>query len=494
MTGSLDVRSRLAGTAGTAEYVALHAAERPEAVAFIDDDQAITYAQFNRDIGKFTAALRDLALPQGCTVAIGCLDLYTHWLLLLALEQLNVAAASFHRLEASNVYADLLAGVHLVLTDEQLPHVDPKCQLMITPEWVRQARAREPVRSAVRAQQSPNDILRIVRSSGTTGRPKRIAYTRRMHELRVARDGERYQFTQDARYLATLGFSIGPHYGYATACVWAGGCVVATKPDVGVFGEFGITHVGLTPHILKQILDRLPADFVKPASLTISCAGSPLSDEVAERALRSLATEVIDSFGTNEIGGITFKRASLRDSFATVCPGVEVEVVDESGRPLPSGRPGRLRVRSESLVDGYLEDPETTRQFFQDGWFYPSDIAVLEGPRRLKLIGRADEIITTVGGKYAPSDLEARVIAHLGEGDVGVCAFADRDHVETVCVAIAGTRLKGKELLARVEQAFSPVVLGRFRVVTITAIPRNAAGKIERAQLKAAVARQLSPS
>jgi acyl-coenzyme A synthetase/AMP-(fatty) acid ligase len=267
-------------------------------------------------------------------------------------------------------------------------------------------------------------------------------------------------------------------------------------PSIGidVFAKYGITHIGLTPHLLKKLLDELPADFLKPAHLTISCAGSALSEQLAERALRSLATEVIDSFGTNETGGISFKRASVPDSFATVCRGVEVEVVDESGRPLPSGEPGRLRVRSDSLVEGYLDDPETTRRFFRDGWFYTSDIAVLDGPRRLKVIGRGDEMITTIGGKVAPSDLEASVMAHLAVGDVGVCGLADRDSVQNVFVAIAGARLGHQELLARVTRAFGKFAIGRFSIVVMPTIPRNAAGKIERARLKDAIAERLKRS
>jgi len=490
MAESPDAPATLTGTLCTAEYVASHAAERPDAVALIHDGRVTSYAQFSRDIGRFSAALRDLGLPPGCTVAVGCTNIYIRWLLLLAFEQLNVATAPFGQREDPATSADLLARVDLVLTDAELGHVAAERQFLITPEWVRHALARESVQGAVRAHRSPGDIVRIVRSSGTTGHAKRVAYTRHMHELRVARDTERYQFTRESRYLLTLGFSVGPHYGYATACLRAGGCVVQAARDAGTFAKYGITHVGLTPHLLKSILDDLPANFVKPANLTISCAGSALSDQLAERALRSLATEVIDSFGTNEIGGISFKRASLRDSFATVCPGVEVEVVDEIGRPLPSGEPGRLRVKSESLVAGYLDDPETTRRFFRDGWFYPSDFAVLDGPRRLKLIGRADEIITTVGGKYASSDLEAGVMAHLGEGDVGVCAFADRDGVENVRVAIAGTRLGHQELLELVKQAFSTILIGKFSVVVMAAIPRNAAGKIERARLEEAIAEE----
>jgi acyl-CoA synthetase (AMP-forming)/AMP-acid ligase II len=485
----------LTGAAGTAEYVALHASERPEAVALIEDGRAITYAQFSRDIGKFAMALRDLSLPRGSTVVVECRNLYTHWLLLLAFEQLNVVTASIDPKENSATYAELLASAELVLSDADLGHVAAKRQIAITPAWVRDSLARGSAEGTFREQQSPGDIVRILRTSGTTGRVKRIAFSRRIHELRTVSYGERYRFTRESRYLLTLPFCLGLPYGCATACLRAGGCVVKyAGEDVGVLAKYGITHITLLPHNLKAALDSLPAGFIKPANLTISTSGSALSDELAERALSSLATEVIDNFGSNEAGGISFKRASLRDGFAPVCRGVDVEVVDESGRPLPNGEPGWLRVKSDFMVDGYLDDLETTRRFFRDGWFYPGDTAVLDGPRRLKVIGRGDEMITTGGGKYAPSDLEALVMARLGEGDVGICMFADKDGIEYVHVAIAGARVGDQELLALVTQAFRTVAIGKFVVVVTEAIPRNAAGKIQRARLKEAIVKQLNRS
>ena len=497
MAATLDATATLAGTT---KYVVLHAAERPEAVALIDEGRAISYAQLSRDIGRVSMALRDVGLVRGSTVAVGfCSQVYFHWLLLLALEQLNVATASFDRREGSATYADLVAGADLVLSDTDLGHLAAKRQFLITPAWMQQALAPESHEAAVQEQQSPGDIVRILRTSGTTGRLKRIALTRHMYELRAVRYGEQHRFTRESRYLLTLPLSVGPSYGCATACLRAGGCVVAMmgKGTIEDIATYGITHVTLTPHYLKNLLDRLPADFTKPANLTIFASGSALSDQLAERALSSLATEVFDNFGANEIGGgISFRRASLHDSFAPVNSGVEVEVVDESGRPLPYGVPGQLRVKSESMVHGYLDDPEATRRFFRDGWFYPSDIAVLDGPRRLKVVGRADEMITTISGKFAPSDLEALVMVGLGgEGDVGVITLANQDGIEEVCVAIAGTRLGQKELLARVVDAFRDVRrVGNFLVIVMESIPRNAAGKIERIRLKQAIARQLNRS
>ena len=495
MAETSDAAPTLTGAAGTTDYVAGHAAEQPEAVALIEDGRAISYAEFSRDIGKVSAALRELGLPRGSTVAVQCRAIYTHWLLLLALEQLNAATASFDEREGVPTHADLLASADLVLSDAGLGGLPVKRQFAITPAWVRDALARQVVEDAVREEQSPNDIVRILRTSGTTGRPKRIALTRRMNELRTLRYGQRYRFTRNSRYLRTLPFSIGLPYGCATACLRAGGCIVDwTGEGIGVIAKYGITHLTLLPHQLQAFLDGLPAGFIKPANLTISTSGSALPDQLAERALSLLATELIDNFGSNEVGGISWRRMSLGDSFAPVCPGTEVEVIDEYGRPLPSGVPGQLRVRSEGMVHGYLDDPDTTRRFFKDGWFYPSDVAVLDGPRRLRVIGRADEMITTIGGKYAPSDLEAIVTARLGEGDVGVCKVADKDGIENVYVAIAGARRGQEELLALVTQAFSKLIIGKFLVVAMKAIPRNAAGKIQRDRLKETITRGIESS
>jgi 2,3-dihydroxybenzoate-AMP ligase len=476
----------------TGDCIAFYAAERPEALALVNGQRAISYAEFNCDIGKFTAALREFGLPRGSTVAVGCDDFYTHWLLLLAFERLNVATASFDKMESPAAYREFLAGVDLVLSEGHFSIAGATRHHPITEAWVRETLARDNENGQACVQEAPgDDVVRILRTSGTTGRPKRVALTRHMYELRIVRYAERYQFTRKSRYLLSMSFAVGHTYSSATACLRVGGTVVnvvTERGSGGVFAEFGITHVSLQPLTLKQILDGLPPDFVKPADLTIGTFGSPMSDELSGRALRQLATEVTDCFGCNEVGGISFKRATLRDTFAAVYPGVEVEAIDESGRPVPSGEPGRLRIRSESMVQGYLDDPETTRRYFKDGWFYPNDVAILDGPRRIKVIGRDDELVNIAGGKLAPSDLEALVMKHAGVGDVGICTFPDREGIQEVYVAVAGVRQDRRELLARITSAFSVLALGRFHIVMVSAIPRNALGKIQRAKLKEAVA------
>ena len=78
----------------TADYVAYHAADRPDAVAVIHDGRTISFAQFREDIRRAMRAVRELGPSRGGSIAVGADNLYLHWLLLLACEQLGIAAAS----------------------------------------------------------------------------------------------------------------------------------------------------------------------------------------------------------------------------------------------------------------------------------------------------------------------------------------------------------------------------------------------------------------
>src|ERR1043166_2282474 len=78
----------------TADYVAYHAAERPDAVAVVSDGRPASYAELDRDIRKFAGAVHERGVVPGGSVAIGCNDFYVELLLLLACERLGAASAS----------------------------------------------------------------------------------------------------------------------------------------------------------------------------------------------------------------------------------------------------------------------------------------------------------------------------------------------------------------------------------------------------------------
>ena len=248
----------------TAEYVAFHAAARPNAVAFIINGREISYGKFARDIRKVTWALREFELPRGAKVAIGLGDkFYFRWLLRLAFERLCVV--TFDRLENLGL-PQLLRDFDLVLTQQKIDAENVRRQFEMTPEWLNDLIARSDRNEEPLPIQEPDDPVRILFASGTTGTAKKLLYSRRVHEGSVKAMKWFANFTRQSRHMDMSGVVAPP-----TACIRAGGTLVfdsqMTVPEV--ISSRLITHISLSPIKLRQLLDILPNGFAKPAALKI---------------------------------------------------------------------------------------------------------------------------------------------------------------------------------------------------------------------------------
>jgi len=477
----------------TPDYIEFHGIERPDAVALVDRGRAITFAAFSRDVRKLTRAVRGLAVPRGGAVAVGCDDLYTHWLLLLAFERLGVAAATFNSSEGEAA-APLQAGVDLVLSEPNVPAVGARRHHAVTKEWLAHAFALDAEDEAHPLPRSPDDPVRILRTFGTTGSRKQIAHPRSLHDAWITRWIVLAGLTHRSRLLLTMTFTVNGMYACASACLRAGGTVVSvdireSRDMVRAISDHGITALVLAPIQIKHVLDALPDGFVRPPSLTICCFGAAVSETLRGRALALLATVVIDMYGSNEAGFISSMRASRDDGISAVWPGVCVEIVDKQDAPVPFGDMGRIRVKTPDMVQGYLDDPAATERMFKDGWFYPGDLAILHGPRRLQVIGRGDDLLNFGGYKFPPEILERAILKNAPLGDVGVCSIRNAEGIEELVVGISEVRCDDRELLERLTTALTPFRVGHFHAVKLVSIPRNANGKLQRDLLKSTVAR-----
>ena len=472
----------------TADYISFHAAERPDAVAIVDCGREITYAEFHRDLGRFTRAVDEFGLRRGSSVAVAWGDFYAHWLLQLACERLGITAATFVAGEGA-AGARLLETVDLVLSETRPPGIPAERHRALTPQWLAGVFARADAGMPAAAPKSPDDPMRILRTSGTTGEPKRLVLTRRMFETMIERWIWSVGLTRASRTLVTMPFTATGGYMLSTAVVRLGGTVLYVGLEMGTAAVLmgparGLTHLRATPLELKLILDSLPPDFIKPAHLTVCSVGAPLAAPLREKALALLASEVIVSYACNEVPYVAMTRRSGSEGVSSVYPWVEVEVVDEHDTPLPPGTIGFVRLRAEAMATGYLDDPEATARKFRNGWFYPGDMGILHGPKRLQIVGREDELLNIGGIKVAPSALEAWVLQHATVGDIGACTARNSEGIEEICLAVANPGHDDAELLARITRAFENHHVGRFHVIKVRRVPRNANGKIERDRLR----------
>ena len=244
-------------------------------------------------------------------------------------------------------------------------------------------------------------------TSGTTGEAKRIVQVARVHENRLYKSQIRANFNKQSRFLVRATFDLPSIYMSATACIRTGGtCVYNSSVNIAqAISLHDVTHVTLVPSDLTDMLDSLPNNYVKPKNLTIFTIGGPVSDHLRERVNRDLEATLIQNYSASEV----FPICTINpDGVGIVFPGVQVEVVDDNHLPL-IGQPGLIRVKSGGCIDGYEDNPGATATRFRDGWFYPGDIGVMLGPRSLKLLGRADDLINVVGHKINPEHIEEQL-------------------------------------------------------------------------------------
>ena len=484
-------RAEWARKAVTADYIVFHAAERPDAIALMVRGRAVSYAQMSGDLRRFTGALRALGLTAGSAAAVGCDDLYVHLLLLLALERLGVVSTSY-RAEESEAAAPLLASADLVLSEPHFPTAESKRHHVITPGWLSGVLTRTEDAESI-APGAPDDPIRVIRTSGTTGRSKRLLLLRAVQDAWIDRWIWFLTLTRASRYLLTMPLAVNAVYTVVAAVLRAGGTVVCDVFESSTvlaraITAASITDIVLLPIHLKQLLDSLPADFEKPPGLTVTIIGGAAPEVLRKQAMGRLASEMIIGYGANEMPFITQMRSTSREGIGIVLPWVRAEVVDDNDRPLPAGALGRIRARTDIMATGYIGDPEASRRMFRDGWFYPGDVGILHGGRQLQVIGRADDLLNIGGNKLSPSMLEGLILRHVTIGDVGVCSMRNSQGIEEVCVALVNPSEPEQELIARIAAAFSRLQLGKYHLVQLDRIPRNAVGKIERGRLKDAVA------
>lgn len=141
------------------------------------------------------------------------------------------------------------------------------------------------------------------------------------------------------------------------------------------------------------------------------------------------------------------------------------------------------------MGSGYL-DRALSSTAFRDGWYYTGDLARMPATRRIELIGREDAILNFGGIKISPETIEAALMARSIAADVAALSRAGADGIAQLWLALVAPRLADDALDREVVLALGHN-LGPIQVVLVDQVPRNPAGKLMRAEVRALVERQL---
>ena len=338
----------------------------------------------------------------------------------------------------------------------------------------------------------------IVYTSGTTGRPKGVVTTHGNIAAQIASLIDAWGWTAADRLLLVLPLHHvhGIINGLGSALVAGATCeVMPTFNAEAVWARLSsgdVTVFTAVPTIYHRLIcawDQAPVDVQRDWSngvrhLRLMMSGSAaLPVTVLERWREITGHLLLERYGMTEIGmalsnPLNGERRPGR--VGTPLPGVEVQVVDAEGTPVPAGSQGEVEVRGATVFREYWQRPDETKAAFRGGWFRTGDVAVVE-QGSYRLLGRTSvDIIKTGGYKVSALEIEEVLRTHPGIAECAVVGIPDDEWGERVAVAVElreSVALPLEDLQAWAASRLAPYKMPRA-MRTVTALPRNAMGKV----------------
>ncbi len=463
------------------------------AVAEADSGRVLSYGDLADAVSVAADRWRARA-PAGATVALSgvngaawlqeLLGAVTAGLVVATVSPLGVAgeiAQQLRRCEATHLVAD--------------PSVASRLDGALDPDVVLEVLGEGKPAEVVEQTPAPgfraDDVIVLMTSSGTTGRPKTAQLTRRGMEVSARQLALAWGLRAHDVVLGLLPFSHAAGLTNALTALTAGVPLV-TLPGFELTGflralqDQRVSVAMLAPPILRALGAHPAVDGYDLTALrVIASAGAPLPAEVHLACEGRLGAAVCNSYGMTEIGWIAMGSVtgpSLPGTVGHVLPQVELRVVDPvSGADVEPGAAGELWVRGPAVTPGYLHDLDaTTALITADGWARTGDLGTEDDTGAVRIVDRLKDLIKYKGHQVAPAELEQMLLTRDDIADVAVAADTEPDAGEIPhAYIVARQSIDPDELMAWVAKRVSPHK--RVRAVTfVEEIPRLPAGKILR--------------
>ncbi|MGH8764677.1 MAG: class I adenylate-forming enzyme family protein [Burkholderiales bacterium] len=474
------------------ETFAHHARSVPDRPALVHGERTLLYRDFDRLVSQAGAHLYSIGLLPGDVVGVALKDSIEHIVLLCGLARAGIVLLPLDWRWTSAEQERVLAhfGAKLVLIEPGKTPPQSCTSLPIAEDFLSEIQKHK-------EKKFPEGDLPLLMSlsSGTTGRPKgpRIRHSQFYARYRVF--WINLGFNSQDRFLSCTPLYYGGGRTFPLTMLYSGGTTVMLPPPyepealVEAVAKHRITNIFLVPTLIRRLV-ALPAQQLGPLKklrLLLS-SGSALHAE-ERRMLRALCPGFVEYYSSTEGGGVSMLTSEDPEQFTESVGrpvfGVNVQCVDENHVPLPPGEVGRIRYRSPAVADGFWNDPEASAESFRDGWWYPGDLGMLDEHGYLYLKGRAKDMIIRGGVNIYPAEIEAALLSHPAVSDSAVVGWPSKEFNEEVAAFVI---LKGQttpaELRDLCKSQLAPYKVPK-QVFVVQDFPRNALGKVIKADLSA---------
>jgi acyl-CoA synthetase (AMP-forming)/AMP-acid ligase II len=489
--------------------------EKPDARALADSSSELTWREVAHATARIAAVLQRDGLTRGQAVAILGTSNINYALAYLAVVRAGGCAAP---LTTSATPAQLAAmfkdsgAMHLFVDAAKLADLEGVVLGDVKIIMLDNAVGDHPALTDWMAEEGASfdapppaatDPFNIIYSSGTTGTPKGIIHSHGMRWHQMA-GGFKSIYNRDTRSLVST-----PLYSNTTLAVFLptichGGFVrIMEKFDALAYLDHAqidkTTHTMLVPVQYQRLMAHAEFDHYDLSSFIVKfCTSAPFAAELKADVLQRWPGGLVEIYGMTEGGVVCMLQAHHHpNKLHTVgqpVTGHELIVLDEDDNRLPAGSKGVLTGRSPTMMSGYKNQPEKTREMeWRDEdanvWLKTGDIGIVDEDGFVSIVGRAKDMIISGGFNIYPKDLEELLEAQPEVAEAAVVGMPSDAWGETPVgfVRLTDAAASTESILTRVNGQLGKTQ--RISVLyTIDEMPRSHIGKLLKTDLRALAA------
>ena len=345
----------------------------------------------------------------------------------------------------------------------------------------------------------PEDVALLIYTSGTTGKPKGVIHTHESllhggwntmiaHELTPA---------DNSLCVLPLCHINAQAVSVMGTLVSGSGLVLPDRFQVSKFWSWIVeekcTWFSVVPTILSYLLNaeedkRLKSQLNKVRFGRSASAALPPALHKAFEARFGLS--IVETMGITETAAPMLSNPLNKELHKLGSPGIafgnEVRVADAEGKVASSGEESEVQVSGQNVMQGYLKNPEATREAFTpDGWYRTGDLGKMDEDGFVFITGRLKELIIKGGENIAPREIDDVLYRHAGVLEAAAFPLPDEHYGQTVAAAIAPR--PGEIVAEAALRELCSAAMGDYRAPSryffLIELPKGPSGKIQRLKL-----------
>jgi long-chain acyl-CoA synthetase len=500
------------------QYLKEHAEKNPAHPAIIEGDTCLTYGELVSQIERFASALSKLELNANSKIGLLCLNQKEYLVAFFAalLKGVPVIPFNFMLKPEDLVYITQDAGINTLIVDSAFvkPEIAPffkffSNKILTGPaepdqvgdgtlrwdEFMALGDSSDSLTKHKRGESLPDVILY---TSGTTAKPKGVMLEENQFDTNCSGFLEHLQFTPEDRVIVAL--PLFHSFGNIMALVLlrSGSTLILLKQFqpktiLASIAQHKATILPLVPTIYSFLVELYARGGYDVSSLRYCISGgASLPEALLKRVEEGLGVTVIEGYGLTETSPViavnTMKDGSVPGSVGPVLPNVELEIVDDAGKPVAQGEVGEIRVRGKTVMQGYWKKPdETAETISADGWLRTGDLGHLDENGRLFIsAGRKKDLIIRAGENVSPLAIENALMNSPAIAEVAAVGIPHErvgEKVKVFAVLREGAQATEQELKELCRQKLPAFMIPDF-FQFMESLPKTATGKILKSELR----------